>query len=137
MLFPQYVLVRARDMMFSSRRRLMELETRVVVVFSAQIRQWGHQRKVQISQSLARLLPEQIPIAYKLATVISLVIICGMLLLGRIVISNQSTLLQNQIDHFGSTVISQMADTIKEPLLANDRLTLGDLLAESCEDFRS
>ena len=130
MLFPQYVLVRARDMMFSSRRRLMELETRVVVVFSAQIQQWGHQRKVQISQSLARLLPEQIPIAYKLATVISLVIICGMLLLGRIVISNQSTLLQNQIDHFGSTVISQMADTIKEPLLANDRLTLNTNVAD-------
>lgn len=69
-------------------------------------------------------MPEQVPIAYKLTFVISLVIMSGMILLGRIIISNQSELLQKQIDHFGGTVISQMSDTIKEPLLANDLLTL-------------
>ncbi|MHB1239145.1 MAG: adenylate/guanylate cyclase domain-containing protein [Gammaproteobacteria bacterium] len=71
-----------------------------------------------------KLRPSHAPIAYKLAFVIALLITLGMALLGSIIISNQTRLLRAQIDTFGRTVVQQMAESAKEPLLANDTLGL-------------
>lgn len=70
------------------------------------------------------LQPQHFPIAYKLALVIALVITVGMSLLGMAVVDNQTRLLRQQMNHFGQALISQMAETVKEPLLAGDTLTL-------------
>jgi adenylate cyclase len=47
-----------------------------------------------------------------------------MVVLGFLVGSNQTSLLEKQMDQFGSTLVLQMADTAREPLLANDHLNL-------------
>lgn len=70
------------------------------------------------------LQPEHFPIAYKLALVITLVITVGMSLLGMVVVDNQTRLLRQQMNHFGHALISQLAETVKEPLLAGDALGL-------------
>jgi adenylate cyclase len=79
------------------------------------------------SRSIRRLLPTHIPVAIKLAIYIGILISVGMSLLGAVIIHNQSELLNRQIHSTGRTVVSQMAESAKEPILANDSLQL-DLL---------
>lgn len=74
--------------------------------------------------ALGKLRPSHAPIALKLSFVIALLISAGMGLLGSIIIGNQTRLLRAQIDGFGRTVVQQMAESAKEPLLANDTLGL-------------
>ena len=69
-------------------------------------------------------VPAYLPIAYKLALVISLLIASGMALLGALVVGNQTRLLEQQMGRFGNTVVRQMAEAAKEPLLADDMLAL-------------
>lgn len=76
------------------------------------------------AQLWQRLQPSHFPIAYKLALTITLVISVGMSLLGMVVVDNQTRLLRQQMAQFGQALISQMAETVKEPLLAGDALTL-------------
>jgi adenylate cyclase len=81
------------------------------------------------SQSLSNLLrqrsvPGRVPIALKLAFTFTLLIAVGMVVLGLLVGSNQTSLLEQQMDKFGSTLVLQMAETSREPLLANDNLNL-------------
>lgn len=64
------------------------------------------------------------PIAIKLALTFTLLIAIGMVILGVLVGSNQTTLLEQQMNKFGSTLVLQMAETAREPLLANDHLNL-------------
>ena len=71
-----------------------------------------------------RQLPERIPIAIKLALTFTVLIGAGMITLGFLVGSNQTTLLEEQIDRFGNTLVLQMVETAREPLLANDHLNL-------------
>lgn len=71
-----------------------------------------------------RLQPRRFPVAYKLALTITLVIGAGMTLLGSVVMDNQTRLLRQQTNQFGHALIRQLADTIKEPVLASDTLTL-------------
>lgn len=73
-------------------------------------------------------LPTQVPVAIKLAISISLVIIAAMSLLGALIVHNQTQLLNRQAQTFGSTVVEQMAESAKEPILAEDTLLL-DVLA--------
>lgn len=70
------------------------------------------------------LQPQHFPIAYKLALVITLVITVGMSLLGMVIVDNQTRLLRQQMNQFGQALIHQMAETVKEPLLAGDALAL-------------
>lgn len=81
-------------------------------------------------RGLARLLPRHIPIVYKLALSIAALISLGMLLLGSLVIYNQTQLLQQQIRAFGATIVDQMAASARDALLANDTLAL-EVLATS------
>ena len=65
-----------------------------------------------------------IPIAVKLAIILTLLISSGMVLLGLAIVTNQTTLLRNQIHDFGQAVVSQLADSSKELILSDDILSL-------------
>lgn len=79
-------------------------------------------------------LPRQIPIAVKLSFIISILIALGMMLLGSVVIKNQITLLHQQINAHGSSVATQLAESVKEPILAEDMLTLRVLTSNVTDD---
>ncbi len=70
------------------------------------------------------LQPKHFPIAYKLALIITLVIAVGMTLLGIVIADGQSRLLRQQMNQFGHVLIGQLSETVQEPLLANDAITL-------------
>ena len=78
----------------------------------------------------SRWWPRRIPIVYKLALSIGTLISLGMMLLGTLIIYNQTQLLQHQINDFGTTIVGQMAASARDPLLANDTLAL-EVLATS------
>ncbi len=65
-----------------------------------------------------------LPIAYKLALVITLLTVSGMGLLGLVIIGNQSHLLDKQAEEYGNALTSQLAKSAIEPLLAKDNLAL-------------
>ena len=69
-------------------------------------------------------VPKHFPIAYKLAIIIALLISSGMILLGLVVVDNQTHLLQKQMDQFASTVTQQLADNSKELIMSDDILSL-------------
>ncbi|MGM0594645.1 MAG: adenylate/guanylate cyclase domain-containing protein [Pseudomonadota bacterium] len=71
-----------------------------------------------------RRLPERVPIALKLSLAFTLLIAGGMIMLGLLVGTNQTELLEQQMDKYGATLAEQMAETAREPLLANDHLNL-------------
>lgn len=79
--------------------------------------------------------PRHFPIAYKLAVVFTLVITGGMATLGIVVARDQTRLLREQMTEFGQTIVVQVAEASKEPLLAGDRLgleaTLNNLVGKS------
>lgn len=82
----------------------------------------GHLRR-----RLAGWLPVKIPVAVKLAISIGILISAGMSLLGAVIVHNQTHLLNQQMHVFGHTVVNQMAESAKEPLLAEDTLLLNVL----------
>lgn len=75
-------------------------------------------------------VPARFPVAIKLAFSIGVLITVGMSLLGAVIIHNQIDLLNKQIYSNGRTVVVQMAESAKEPILANDSLVL-DVLTYS------
>lgn len=77
-----------------------------------------------LAQRARGYMPRQIPIAVKLAFVISLLISLGMILLGSVVIKNQEKILRSQIDAHGNTVAIQLSESAKELILADDQLSL-------------
>ena len=78
---------------------------------------------------LRRHLPTHIPVAVKLAVSISVTMTVGMSLLGAFIIRHQTELLNRNMLTFGHTVVAQMAQSAKEPVLANDTLQLEVLAA--------
>lgn len=73
--------------------------------------------------------PGRIPIAYKLAILITLLITAGMIMLGVLVARNQTQLLHAQIDEFGNTLSQQLAESSKELVLSDDLLGLMVLIS--------
>lgn len=73
---------------------------------------------------IGRILPKRIPIAYKLAIILTVMITSGMSLLGLMVVSSQSQLLRTQIDEFGQTMVDHLAESSKELVLSDDLLSL-------------
>lgn len=71
-----------------------------------------------------RLTPKHFPIAYKLAVIMTLLISSGMILLGIVIVNNQTHLLQKQMNHFADTVVEQLADNSKELVMSDDILSL-------------
>jgi len=66
----------------------------------------------------------QFPIAYKLAIIITMLISSGMILLGLVIVSNQTQLLRGQMTDFGQTVAGQLANSSKELILSDDILSI-------------
>lgn len=79
---------------------------------------------------LKPFIPSRFPVALKLAFSIGVLITVGMSLLGAVIIHNQIDLLNKQVYSNGRTVVLQMAESAKEPILANDSLVL-DVLTYS------
>ncbi len=73
---------------------------------------------------LQRFLPRHIPIAYKLAFVLTMLITASMVILGLIIVSNQSQLLRQQVEDFGRAMVDQLAESSKELVLSDDILSL-------------
>lgn len=73
---------------------------------------------------LGLLVPKHFPIAYKLAVIMTLLISSGMILLGLVIVNNQTDLLQKQMNHFADTVVEQLADNSKELVMSDDILSL-------------
>lgn len=73
---------------------------------------------------LGLLVPKHFPIAYKLAVIMTLLISSGMILLGLVIVNNQTNLLQKQMNHFADTVVEQLADNSKELVMSDDILSL-------------
>lgn len=84
--------------------------------------------------AIVRRLPAQVPFAVKLALSISVLISVGMALLGAVIVHNQTRLLNQQMHTFGGTVVAQMANSAKEPILAKDTLLLNVLAANLAAD---
>lgn len=73
---------------------------------------------------LGHLVPKHFPIAYKLAVILTLLISSSMILLGLVIVNNQTDLLQRQMNHFADTVVEQLADNSKELVMSDDILSL-------------
>ncbi len=73
---------------------------------------------------LARLMPARIPVAVKLAISIGIMLSISMLLLGSVIVDNQTRLLDSQIRNFGITLSTQMANSARDHLLAKDNLMI-------------
>ncbi len=71
-----------------------------------------------------RRLPDRVPIALKLAFAFAFLIASGMIVLGILVGTNQTSLLEQQMNSHGATQVQQLAESAREPLLANDNLNL-------------
>ena len=54
----------------------------------------------------------------------TLLISSGMILLGIVIVNNQTQLLQKQMNHFAETVVEQLADNSKELVMSDDILSL-------------
>lgn len=72
----------------------------------------------------APYVPAYVPVAWKLGLSISFLIICGMTVLGTLLLNNQLTRMRDQADSFGTAIASQLANTAREPLLAEDNFLL-------------
>lgn len=77
---------------------------------------------------LLGLMPRRVPIAIKLALSITLLIVTGMSLLGFTILENQKTIMSQQVQTMGTTIASQLANSGKEMVLADDTLGLQTLL---------
>ena len=78
----------------------------------------------RIGEWLAPYVPEYFPVAWKLGLSISLLILCGMTILGSLLLNNQLDRMRDQADTFGEAIALQLANTVREPLLADDTFLL-------------
>jgi adenylate cyclase len=67
---------------------------------------------------------ESTPLAYKLSFFITVLVVGCMVLLGSIIIQQQTGQLRDQISEQGRTLVRLMAQSAREPLLADDALAL-------------
>jgi adenylate cyclase len=67
---------------------------------------------------------QSMPLAYKLSFFITVLVVGCMLLLGIIIVQQQTAQLRSQISEQGHTLVHLMAKSAKEPLLAGDELAL-------------
>lgn len=73
---------------------------------------------------LRHMNPRHLPIAWKLALILTVLISAGMTLLGLMIVSNQSDLLREQINDFGQAMVEHLAESAREPVLSDDTLGL-------------
>ncbi|MGZ8226527.1 MAG: adenylate/guanylate cyclase domain-containing protein [Methylococcaceae bacterium] len=78
-----------------------------------------------MGRGLGACLPRRFLIAYKLALTFSVIISTGMVILGLVIAEDQTDMLERQMIDSSNTVVKQLAQIAKEPVLAADALTLG------------
>ncbi|MCX4028111.1 hypothetical protein H0A36_09320 [Endozoicomonas sp. SM1973] len=62
----------------------------------------------------------RVPIAYKLALILTITVTIGMVILGSIITTNQYHLMKSQVDDFGTTIVNQLAAAAQEPVFTDD-----------------
>lgn len=79
-----------------------------------------------VNRLIARVIDrlQRAPLAYKLSFFITVLIVSCMILLGIILVQQQTRQMQDQISEQGHTLAQLMAESAKEPLLAGDELAL-------------
>ena len=83
---------------------------------------------------LIQLLPRHIPIAFKLALVMTLLLVLGMASLGLFITDNQNRLIRTQLHDFGNTMALQVAKLASEPILSENSLNLRMLTSNLGQD---
>ena len=98
--------------------------SRSMMVISPQLRRQACSDRCKAVYS--RLLDQlqSAPLAYKLSFFITVLVVSCMTLLGVILIQQQTAQMQDQISEQGHTLVQLMAESAKEPLLAEDELAL-------------
>ncbi len=81
-------------------------------------------QRTRLGEWLAPYIPAYFPVAWKLGLSISLLILCGMTILGTLLLNNQLSRMRDQADSFGTAIAQQLANTAREPLLADDTFFL-------------
>ena len=81
-------------------------------------------RARRLQQRLRRVFPSHMTIAYKLSFTISILMVACIGLMASLVIQHQNQVLRQQLGELGHTLVSQIAQSAEEPLLADDRLAL-------------
>ncbi|WP_156035058.1 adenylate/guanylate cyclase domain-containing protein [Microbulbifer sp. HZ11] len=79
--------------------------------------------------NLARLRPRHVPIAFKLALAMTLLLVLGMTTLGLLISDKQNHLIRTQLHDFGSAMALQLASQASEPILSENSLSLSLLTA--------
>ncbi len=75
------------------------------------------------------LLPDHLPVVYKIVLLITgLIVLCSSALSG-ILVYGQSRIMEEAINDFGNTIVSHLAHSVQEPLLAEDKLAMGVLVS--------
>jgi adenylate cyclase len=95
----------------------------MTIIEQRNIWQRGHAR-IYRNWELLRDRVQRTPLAYKLSFFITVLVVSCMSLLGIILIQQQSQQMQEQIIEQGTTLARLMAQSAKEPLLAEDGLAL-------------
>ena len=72
-----------------------------------------------------------LPIVFKLAVVITVLLMASMIVQGTLISRNQSRLLEKQIHEFGNSITSQITQQFKEPILSQDMLTIENVISSS------
>ena len=93
-----------------------------------------HTLRTRLGEWVAPYVPDYFPVAWKLGLSISLLILCGMTILGTLLLNNQLSRMRDQADSFGAAIAQQLANTAREPLLADDTFFLGS--NPQCKDVR-
>ena len=78
----------------------------------------------------------RLPIAYKLALSMGLIVILGMGVLGTVMVTYQNELMRRQINEYGVTIASQYAASATEPVFTDDQFGLQVLTANLVSDPR-
>lgn len=71
-----------------------------------------------------------LPIAVRLTLILGSLMVGGVLILGLLTIDNQNRLMQHQLDEFGLSIARLLADSAREPLLADDELVLETVVSK-------
>lgn len=83
---------------------------------------------------VASLRSRHVPIAYRLAASFTLLIVVGMGLLSALVLTYQAGLMRQQINEYGTTIVSQYAHSATEPLFIDDYFALQVMTANLTSD---
>jgi adenylate cyclase len=103
-------------------RRFQEFWAAIVVGSGA----WLPGITAGVPETLARMRKRvrDIPLVYKVSLLITVLVVTCMALLGTLIIHQQSRMFEDQINEQGTTLVRLMAQSAREPLLADDRLAL-------------